>query len=156
MIESTALRNYTMDTGSWKAAMSPCFIKFYGSPLSQSAADALIPATADAALGSATLMCTLTVDNDGVTGMSFYTAAANGVLSKDTTQTVNGTVVATGYYSFVRLVKSGDTGALSTTALRAQLTVGTIGTDVIVTSNYKTLGDDQPLTSAFFAQPSGA
>ena len=46
-----------------------------------------------------------------------------------------------------------DASALSTTEKRAQFDVGTVNADVIVNSMYKTLGDAQPITSFFIAQP---
>ena len=49
---STGLRIHQLVTGSFETAMDGATLKFYGSPTSQAAADALIPATADAAIGS--------------------------------------------------------------------------------------------------------
>ena len=149
---STGLRVHQLVTGSFKTAMDGATLKFYGSPTSQAAADALIPATADAAIGSATLMCTGSVGGTG-TGMTFEATAPSGVLSKTSAESLTGTLAATGYYSFARLVLGSDTGALSTTEKRAQFDVGTVNADVIVNSMYKTLGDAQPITSFFIAQP---
>jgi len=149
---STGLRIHRLVTGSFKSAMDGCTLKMYGSPTSQAAADALIPATADAAIGAATLMCTVSVGGIG-TGFTFEATAPSGVLSKASAESLTGTVAATGYYSFARLVLSTDTGALSTTEKRAQFTVGTVNKEVIVNSAYKTLGDAQPITAFYIADP---
>jgi len=64
--------------------------KIYGSPTSQAAADALIPATADAALGSATLLCTVSVSGGG-TGLNMDTTPSSGVLTKAAAEAWYGT-----------------------------------------------------------------
>jgi len=148
---STGLRNYRLGTGSFAAGMSGFLIKIYGSATSQAAADALIPATADAAIGSATLLCTVSVDGGG-TGGAFGTPAS-GVIAKAAAETWTGTNVASGYASFYRGVLSTDTGALSTTEKRVQGTVGTVGKDLIIANAYMTSGVVQPINSYSIGDP---
>ena len=148
---STGLRNYRLGTGSFSAGMSGFLIKIYGSTTSQAAADALIPATADAAIGSATLLCTISVDGGG-TGGTFGTPAS-GVIAKAAAETWTGTNVASGYASFYRGVLNSDTGALSTTEKRVQGSVGTVGKDLIIANAYMTSGNVQPVNSYSIGDP---
>jgi len=148
---STGLRNYRLGTGSFAAGMSGFLIKIYGSPTSQAAADALIPATADAALGSLTLLCTVSVDGGG-TGGTFGTPSA-GVIAKAAAEVWKGTNVASGYASCYRGVLSSDTGALSTTERRVQGSVGTVGKDLIIANAYMTIGNEQPINSYSIGDP---
>ena len=149
---STGLRNHLLVTGSAKAALDGKIIKFYGSPTSTAAAEALVPATADAAIGSATLLVTISVGGLG-TGVTFDTTASSGVLAKDPSEVWKGTMVATGYFSFCRIVASDDDGSESTTAVRAQLTVGVLGKEVIVSSANKTSGEEQRLDQFYVGVP---
>ena len=144
---STGLRNYMLASGDdFATGMSGIVIKIYGSPTSRAAADALIPATADAAIGSATLLCTVSVDGGG-TGGTFSTSPSGGVITKDSAETWKGTNAASGYASFYRGVLSGDTGLLSTTDKRIQGTVGTVSKDLIVANAYLTIGVEQPINA---------
>ena len=144
---STGLRNYMLASGDdFATGMSGILIKIYGSATSQAAADALIPATADAAIGSATLLCTVSVNGAG-TGGTFDTSPSGGVLTKAAAESWTGTNAASGYASFYRGVLSGDTGTLSTTEKRIQGTVGTVAKDLIVANAYLTIGVAQPINS---------
>jgi len=134
---STGLRNYMLGTGAFSTGMSGYLIKIYGSATSQAAADALIPATADATLGAATLLCIISV-NGGGTGGTFDAPSA---------EVWSGTNAASGYASFYRGVLSSDTGVLSTTEKRTQGTVGTVGKDLIIANAYMTSGVVQPINS---------
>lgn len=139
---STGMRNHLMATDDFAAGVNGGLIKIYGSPTSQAAADALIPATADAALGSATLLCTVSVSGSG-TGLNMDTVPSSGVLTKAAAEAWYGTNAASGYASFYRFAPIADDGTLSTTAKRCQGTVGILGTDLIVASAYLTLGQQQ-------------
>ena len=143
---STGMRNHLMATDDFAAGVNGGLIKIYGSPTSQAAADALIPATADAALGSATLLCTVSVSGGG-TGLNMGTVPSSGVLTKATAEAWYGTNVASGYASFYRFAATADDGTLSTTAKRCQGTVGILGADLIVASAYLTLGQQQRIDS---------
>jgi len=142
---STGLRNYMLGTGAFSTGMSGYLIKIYGSATSQAAADALIPATADATLGAATLLCIISV-NGGGTGGTFDAPSA-GVIAKAAAEVWSGTNAASGYASFYRGVLSSDTGVLSTTEKRTQGTVGTVGKDLIIANAYMTSGVVQPINS---------
>lgn len=139
-------------TGDVEALVSGKVFRYYGSPTSQAAADALIPATADAALGSATLLCTVSVGGDG-TGVTMETVPDAGVLAKATAESWYGTMVASGYFSFVRLEDSADAGALSTTEERLQFTCGVLGKEIIVSSGYKPISEEQRLDQFYLGIP---
>jgi hypothetical protein len=114
---STGLRNGILVTGSVKNQLDSGFVKiYYGT----------IPADADATLGSATLILTLTESDDGSTGLTFEGTASNGVLEKTSAESWQGTVVSAGTNAgtFYRWVLTGDTGGASTTEKRIQGTVG--------------------------------
>jgi len=135
---STGLRNYALATGSFKAAMALGVIKIYAGT---------IPATADDSLGSATLLCTITKDGDGVTGLSLAASAASGSISK-AAETWSGTNAASGTATFWRFVTSSDTGVLSTTEMRWQGTAATSGSELIMTST--TLASGAPTNIDYF------
>jgi hypothetical protein len=127
-------------------------VKIYGSPTSQSAADALIPTNAYDAIGSATLLATISVDGGG-TGVTFETSPINGVIYKNTAETWVGDIVASGYASFYRMELAADDGSSSTSAVRVQGTVGVVGKDLILASAYLTLGQEQRIDSFVLAVP---
>jgi len=134
-----------LGSDDFATGMSGFLIKIYGSATSQAAADALIPATADAAIGSATLLCTISVNGGGTGGT--FDAPASGVVAKAAAETWTGTNVASGYASFYRGVLSSDTGVLSTTEKRVQGTVGTVSKDLIIGNSYMTIGNVQPINA---------
>ena len=123
---STGLRNGLLDTNDFKTALDGGFLYIY---------DGTPPADADAANSGNTLLCTISVDGLGVTGLGFDTAAASGVLSKDPAETWQGTNAATGTATFFRWTESGGTPAgASTTEQRIQGTVGVAGADLNLSS----------------------
>jgi hypothetical protein len=136
---STGLRNYMLVTGSLSAALQGGFIKIYAGA---------VPADADAALGSATVLCTISVDDDGVTGLSLDTTAVAGSVTK-ADEVWSGTNTATGTASFWRFYKTGDTGALSTTAIRLQGNAATSGSELIMTT--VSLASGAPQNIDYFA-----
>lgn len=121
---STGFRNQLMTTAAARDIMDLGFIKIYGGA---------VPATADAALGAATLLCTLSVDGLG-DGLSMAAAAVDGVLEKDDTQVWQGTNVAGGVATFYRHVAVGDTGAASTTEARIQGNIAVGNSDMNITA----------------------
>ena len=90
-----------------------------------------VPATADADLGGATLLRTVSVDSTG-SGMSFEATTSGGMLVKSTSEIWAGQNVATGTASFYRIMNIGDTGATTTTAPRLQGSVGLLNADLIL------------------------
>lgn len=117
MMISTALAKALLDTGSLKSNLAGMRLKIYsGTP----------PATADSTLGAATLLCTITVDDDG-TALSFNASAVANVIEKNADELWRGTNVASGIATFCRLELSSDTGNSSTTEIRIQGDVGVVG-----------------------------
>ncbi|WP_234382776.1 hypothetical protein [Variovorax sp. PMC12] len=140
---STGLRNYMLDSGSLKAAMAGGEIRIYSGP---------VPATADAALSGNTLLVTI---KNGGSGINYDTTAAGGVLAKAPGETWSGTNAATGTATFFRHVLSADDGTLSTSQKRIQGTLGTGGTDGILTSVALVSGAPQAVDFYTTALPSG-
>lgn len=114
---STGLAKAMLDTGSFKSSLSGMKLKIYSGTE---------PATADAALGAAVLLCTVS-DAGGAGALSFEAAAVGNVLSKLSSQTWSGTNVASGTASFCRLELASDTGASSSSEVRVQGDVGVAG-----------------------------
>ena len=123
---STGLRNAMLASGSAKAALDGGRINIYAGAA---------PATADDAVGGATLLCAITLNSTG-TGILFDTAAVNGVLAKKPSETWSGSIVATGTATWYRHVAAADDGTLSTTAPRLQGTVALIGADLNIDPNF--------------------
>jgi hypothetical protein len=121
---STGLRNGMLGTGSFKSLMDGGLLKVYGGA---------VPASADAALGGATLLVTISLNGAGG-GLSFDAAAADGVIVKTASELWTGTVGTSGTATFYRFVAAGDDGTASTTQKRVQGTVGTAGADGNITS----------------------
>lgn len=121
---STGLRNALLAVGPLNEVMDLGFIKIYAGA---------VPADADAAIGSATLLCTIS-NNSTATGIKMETAAVGGSLPKESTETWSGVNVAAGTASFYRHVAVGDTGVLSDTQARLQGLVGLSGAEMNLTS----------------------
>lgn len=85
-----------------------------------------VPASADAAIGSATVLCK--IKKDGTTPLNLE--ISGGVLAKPVADTWSATVLTSGVASFFRLVRISDDDALSTSAVRIQGSVAQVGGDV--------------------------
>ena len=114
---STGLAKAMLDTGSLKTNLTGMKLKIY------SGAE---PATADASLGAAVLLVTIS-DAGGAGALSFEAAAVNNTIEKLASQVWSGTNVASGTAAFCRLVLASDTGASSATEIRVQGDVGVAG-----------------------------
>ena len=114
---STGLRNALLATGSLKATLDGGRIDIYGGS---------VPATADAAVGAAVLLCSITVNGTG-TGITFGATPAGGTLSKASTEVWSGVNAASGTATFCRHVLLADDGTESATAPRLQGSVGVAG-----------------------------
>lgn len=136
---STGLRNDMMGTSGFKAQMDSCRVRIYAGTE---------PATADADLGGATLLCELTSGGDGSTNLTFGTPSG-ATISKNSGETWSGTPVATGVATFFRVIKTADTGTASTTDDRVQGGVGTLGADMNLSSTTFTSG--VPFTLNYFS-----
>ena len=121
---STGYRNQLLTTAPARDIINLGFIKIYGGA---------VPATADAALGAATLLCTLS-DAGGAGGLIMDTFSVDGVLTKDAAQVWQGTNVAGGVATFYRHVAVGDTGVLSTTQARIQGNIAVGNSDMNITA----------------------
>jgi len=137
---SSGLCSYLLDGGSLKQAFDGAAkIMIYGGA---------IPATADAALGAATLLAT--IDNAGAE-VNFDTTAVLGVLAKKPSETWAKNATASGTATFYRMQLTADGGALSTTNKRIQGTIGTTSAyDMVVASTTITIGVSVPIT--YFSQ----
>ncbi len=139
---STALRNHLLVSGSIKSAFDPgSEIRVYGGT---------VPATADAAIGGATLLLTI---KNGSSGITFAASAAGGVLLKNASETWSGTAVASGVPTFYRHVLTADDGSASTSALRYQGTCGAAGADMNFTAGALTDGGAETLSYHAFEFP---
>ncbi len=114
---STGLREAILVTGSVKARLDGKVLKLFSGA---------VPGTADAALGAASLLCTIT-DDATVSPLTFSATPVNAVLFKDPGEVWRGVNSASGNASFYRLEDAADTGGASTTAERVQGTVSAGG-----------------------------
>lgn len=132
---STGLRNGVLATGSLRSLLNGGTIKIYaGSP----------PATADAAVGAAVLLCTISL-NSTATGITLDATAAGGVIPKTPAEIWSGVNAANGVAAWFRHVGPGDNGAESVTQPRIQGTVALSGAAVNLTSLNLTAGAPQPI-----------
>lgn len=141
---STGLRNHVLATGSLKAALDGHVMKLYGG---------VMPIDADAA-ATGTLLATVSVNNTG-TGLTFASAAANGVLAKDETEIWSGLVSVSGTCTHYRLVATGDSGNASTTETRIQGDAGTIGYSLNISDPALTAAEIQNIDYYVVALPAG-
>lgn len=143
MMISTALAKAILDTGSFRGSLAGMKLKIYGGA---------VPDSADAALGAATLLSTITVDGAG-TALSFETNAVGNTLQKNSGETWQGTNVATGTATFCRFELASDTGAASTTEVRLQGDVGVAGRFINISSTLLTSGAVQSIDNFAIALP---
>ena len=122
---STGIRNHVLASGSFAAALNTGLLTIYaGTP----------PASPDDALSGNTLLCTISV-NGGGGGISFESAAVNGILSKAAAETWQGTNAADGTAAFFRWTESGGNPAVaSTTEKRIQGSIAVAGADLNLSS----------------------
>lgn len=140
---STGLRNGLLDSGSLKSQLDGGRINIYAGA---------VPASADESLGSATLLCAVTLNSAG-SGINFDTAAVGDTLSKAPGQVWSGVNAATGTATFYRHVAAGDDGTLSTSAPRLQGEVGTAGKELNLSSINLTSGATQTIDYYSVTQP---
>lgn len=143
MMISTALAKGLLDTGSLKDMLAGMKLKLYGGA---------VPVSADASLGAAVLLSTITVDGSG-TALSFEDNAVGNVIQKNSSETWQGTNVATGTATFARLELDSDTGGTTTTEVRIQGDVAIAGKWVSISSTLLTAGAVQSIDSLNIAWP---
>ena len=108
-----------------------------------------LPADADAAIGGATLLVTI---KNGASALT-WDNPAGGIISKPAGETWSGAAVATNTATFGRFVVASDTGTLSTTAVRIQGDVATIGAFINQDNAAMVSGAVQTVNSAQLVQP---
>lgn len=108
---STGLASGIAGTNSLKNLMDGGEIRLYSGA---------VPASADAAIGSATLL--VTIKKDGLDPLAL--TADGPAVRRPTGDTWKGTPVATGAATFFRHVQAADTDGASTSDVRIQGTVG--------------------------------
>jgi hypothetical protein len=140
---STGVRNHMLVTGSFKNAMDGGVLKIYAGTE---------PANADASIGSATLLCTVS-NNSAGTGITFAAAASDGVLVKTASEVWSGAVTLGGVATFYRFVSLSDDGSLSTSAKRVQGVVGLVGVDLLVSTTTFVLGSTRIINSFTIGMP---
>ncbi|MNZ94882.1 hypothetical protein D3C78_1140000 [compost metagenome] len=144
---STGLAGLLLTTAGLKEALTGVHLYAYAGAE---------PASADAALGSATLLCDYSGNGDG-SALLLAANAANGQIEKDATQVWQGTAVAganaAGPATFFRFAMPADTGDASTSAVRLQGTIGNVGKELNLNNTTMADGAVQTITDFFFAQP---
>lgn len=140
---STGVRTGMLSAGSLKSLLDTGKIYIYSGAA---------PLTADDAIGAAVLLVTLSLTS-GATGLTFATPAVAGVLSKTPGETWSGVIATSGTAAFFRWKMTGDTDALSTTALRLQGTVAAAGGDINLTSTVLVAAATQALDFFQVGQP---
>ena len=140
---STGLRNGLLDSGSLKSQLDGGRINIYAGA---------VPASADESLGSATLLCAVTLNSTG-SGINFDAAAVGDTLSKAPGEVWSGVNAATGTATFYRHVAAGDDGTLSASAPRLQGEVGTAGKELNLSSVALTSGATQTIDYYSVTQP---
>lgn len=140
---STGLRNSMLDTESYKTSMDLGFLRIYAGT---------IPADADAALDTATILCELTVDGLG-TGLTWEAVASGGVISKAVAETWQGQNVASGTAAFFRFVQPADDGLADPLQKRVQGTVGLVGAELNLSSVTLTIAAVQTVNHFNVALP---
>jgi hypothetical protein len=138
---SLGLRNALAVTGSLKNQLDGCFLRLYAGTA---------PASPNDAIGAATLLCEI---SNGGAGGTFEATASDGTLVKSTSETWSGNNVASGTATFFRLVKTGDAGDASTSAIRIQGTVGVGGVDMQMTNPTLVSGAPQAFDYFYLTMP---
>ena len=140
---STGLANTMLAGSSFRDALNGMVMRVYGGDE---------PATADASIGSATLLVTIT---DGGLGgaLEFEANAVSAVLSKSSSQAWQGTGVADGTATFCRLLLPADTDTSSSIVVRLQGDAGLAGRFLNLTSTAISTGAIQRVGALSIAQP---
>ncbi len=108
-----------------------------------------MPADANDAIGSATLLVTI---KNGASPLTWSTPSG-GVISKPSGETWSGVAVADGVATFGRFTHAADTGASSTTEVRVQGDVSSVGAFINLDNTAIVNGTVQTVNSAQLIQP---
>lgn len=134
---STGLQTRMLSSGGFKSVMDGAEFRLYAG---------LVPESADAGIGGATLLCTVKA---GAFGVTFDDTTTPGVLLKPAAEAWSGDNVASGTPTFYRLVQSTDAGTASSTEVRVQGTVGVVGADLNLSAGALVAG--APQTISYYA-----
>lgn len=143
---STGLRDGLAVTGPLRTLLGGAVIRFYAGTA---------PATADADVGGATLLLEVSKEGTG-DGIGWEETPVDGALVKAAAEQWRGVVVAEGTASFFRIVLPSDTGAASTTAIRAQGTVGQVVADAVIPNPAMLVGQIIPMNAGAITIPASA
>lgn len=146
MKRSTGLRDFLLSTGSLRDALDGTVLRIYSGP---------IPASADAALAGNTLLCVITKDGDGESGLTLAPEAGGGQITKNSSEVWEGEVLANGEATFFRQEFLTDAGDASSSAIRLQGTVGVVGEDMNLSSTNFVVGDSRRINFYVAAIPAG-
>lgn len=138
---STGLRNAMLGTGSLSSIMNLGFIFLYAGT---------VPANADAALTGTQV--TKISNNSTATGLTLDTPAA-GSIPKKASEVWSGVNGSSATVTHFRWVAAGDTGALSTTEPRIQGLIGTVGSDMNLSSVSLTASATQTIDTFAWTLP---
>ncbi len=139
---STGFRDKTLDEAGVQDVLSGCKIAIYSGTQ---------PADADTA-ASGTLLVTIS-ESGGAAGLT-WEDSVDGVLSKATAETWQGTAVATGTATWFRCYQSGDDPAAAETVLaRFDGAVSTSGAQLNMSSTDIVSGAVQTISAFTYTQP---
>ena len=138
---STGARNALAVSTSLRGLLTGNVIRIYGGA---------VPADADAAIGTAVLLCTV---RGAPNGIELEAAPQNGAVVKLASQTWEGVNVANGTATFCRICPESDTGAGSGTAARLQGTVGLLAADLELSNVDLVSGAPLVINSGVFTVP---
>lgn len=146
MKRSTGLRDFLLSTGSLRGALDGTVLRIYSGP---------VPVSADAALVGNTLLCVITKDGDGESGLTLAPEAGGGQITKNSSEVWEGAVLANGEATFFRQEFLADAGDASSSAIRLQGTVGVVGEDMNLSSTNFVVGDSRRINFYVAAIPAG-
>ena len=140
---SSGLRNFMLVTGAFRGAMNGGTLKVYGGA---------VPADADAAIGAAILLSTVT-NASTATGVTFAATASGGTVTKTASEVWSGLNAVSGTATFYRLLSAADTGVASATESRVQGLISTAGADLNLSSVALAAGATQTVDFYSIALP---
>ena len=142
---STGLRNHMLALGSLKDGLDGAYLRIY---------KGTVPATADAAIAPAILICQISLDGLNVTGLTFDTLAVNGIISKTPGEAWLGTIIGGGgTATFFRMSPGSDIHAADLDELRIQGAVGVVGAELNLSSVNLSDGGTQTINHFNVALP---
>lgn len=142
---STGFRDKLWTQDSGRNLLTGGYVRIYGGA---------VPANADASIGSAILLCTISTNGAG-TGLLFNATAFDGSLDKDPASPWYGTIGVTGTASFWRFELAGDSNLLSTTEARIQGVASTSNGSLLLSTTALVSGELLHVDYCTFSFPPG-